>query len=248
MPGSRKSKKTAVRQPETTKAKILRAARKEFAQRGLEGARVDRIAERSGANKRMIYHYFENKDGLYKTVLEDIYAELRAHEAALNLEQYSPIDAINLLVEHTFGYFLDNIEAVRLLNDENLHDARHVESSESIAGLRVTLLDTISETLNRGAAAGLFRQDIDPAHFYITVASVCYFPISNAATLNAFLGVDLHSEENLSRRLDYAKRAALGDRVAVDLCENVDRAHHRRSDQNAGDHTGQKQSANGYGH
>lgn len=202
--------KKAVRHPETTKATILLAARKEFAKRGLEGARVDRIAERSGSNKRMIYHYFDNKDGLYKTVLEDIYAELRAHEAELNLAQHSPIDAINLLVEHTFLYFRDNIESVRLLNDENLHDARHVQSSKSIASLRTTLLDTISETLNRGAAAGLFKKDINPAHFYITVASVCYFPISNAATLKAFLGVEIQSKKDWSMRLDYAKRAALG--------------------------------------
>lgn len=206
----RKNKEKNVRRPQSTKAKILRAARREFAQGGLEGARVDRIAERSGANKRMIYHYFDNKDGLYTTVLEDIYAELRAHEARLNLDQHSPIDAIELLVEHTFHYFLDNFEAVRLLNDENLHDARHVKSSKSIAGLRLTLLDTISETINRGTAAGLFRKNIDPAHFYITVASVCYFPISNAATLKAFLGVDINSKKDLALRLDYAKRAALG--------------------------------------
>lgn len=188
----------------------MRAARVEFAQKGLEGARVDRIAERSGSNKRMIYHYFDNKDGLYKRVLEDIYAELREHEAGLKLAQHSPIDAINLLVEHTFHYFHENIEAVRLLNDENLHGARHVESSKSIAGLRLTLLDTISETLDRGAAAGLFSKDINPAHFYITVASVCYFPISNAATLKAFLGVDIQSKKDLALRLDYAKQAALG--------------------------------------
>jgi TetR/AcrR family transcriptional regulator len=210
MPNTRKSKEKVIRQPQSTKAGILRAAREEFAQKGLEGARVDRIAERSGSNKRMIYHYFENKDGLYKTVLEGIYAELREHEAELNLERHSPIDAINLLVEHTFYYFHKNIEAVRLLNDENLHDARHVESSKSIAGLRLTLLDTISETLDRGVAAGLFRKDINPAHFYITVASVCYFPISNAATLKAFLGVDIQSKKDLELRLDYAKRAALG--------------------------------------
>jgi AcrR family transcriptional regulator len=200
----------AIRRPQSTKEKILHAARGEFAEKGLEGARVDRIAERSGANKRMIYHYFGNKDGLYTAVLEDIYTELRAHEARLNLEQHSPIDAINLLVEHTFWYFQENIEAVRLLNDENLHDARHVESSKPIAGLRVTLLDTISDALDRGAAAGLFRKDIDPAQFYIAVASVCYFPISNSATLKSFLGVDIHCKDDSLLCLDYAKRAALG--------------------------------------
>ena len=210
MANDRKNKKKQARDPQSTKAKILRAAREEFAQRGLEGGRVDRIAERSKVNKRMIYHYFDNKDGLYKSVLEGIYAELRAHEASLNLEQHEPIDAINLLVEHTFYYFHENIEAVRLLNDENLHGGIHVASSESIAGLRLTLLDTISETINRGVAENLFRQDINPAHFYITVASVCYFPISNAATLNAFLGVELNSKKGVELRLEYAKRATLG--------------------------------------
>ncbi len=198
------------RRPQSTKEKILRAAREEFARSGLEGGRVDGIANRSGANKRMIYHYFGNKDDLYKAVLENVYAELRAHEARLNLEQHSPLDAINLLVEHTFWYFHNNVEAVRLLNDENLHNARHMENSKSIARLRMNLLDTISDTLDRGAAAGLFRQDVNPAHFYITVASVCYFPISNRATLKAFLGVDTNSRKDMLLTLDYAKRAALG--------------------------------------
>jgi AcrR family transcriptional regulator len=46
------------RNPEATKEAILAAARAEFAEAGLAGARVDSIAERSNANKRMIYHYF----------------------------------------------------------------------------------------------------------------------------------------------------------------------------------------------
>lgn len=216
MPEAEPTATKAVRQPRSTRNRILAAAREEFAERGLAGGRVDRIAARSGANKRMIYHYFGNKDGLYTAVLEDIYAELRAHEARLNLEQHAPVDAINLLVEHTFWYFHNNTDAVRLLNDENIHNAQHVEGSKSIAGLRVTLLDTISDALDRGAAEGLFKKDIDPAHFYITVASVCYFPISNSATLKAFLGVDIHSSQGLALRLEYARRAALGSL----LCES----------------------------
>jgi AcrR family transcriptional regulator len=53
---------------------ILLAARDEFAQHGLGGARVDRIAERADVNKRLIYYYFKSKDELFLAVLENAYA------------------------------------------------------------------------------------------------------------------------------------------------------------------------------
>ena len=69
-----------------TKASILAAARVEFADRGFEGARVDAIAERAGANKRLLYHYFGNKEELYRAVLLDAYQEIRKGERALSLD------------------------------------------------------------------------------------------------------------------------------------------------------------------
>jgi AcrR family transcriptional regulator len=50
---------------EATRKRLLDAATAEFAAHGLAGARVDRIAEHAGANKAQIYHYFNNKDGLF---------------------------------------------------------------------------------------------------------------------------------------------------------------------------------------
>ena len=59
-----------VRDPIATRQRILDAATKEFARLGLGGARVDAIAARAKANKRMIYHYFGNKSRLFLAVLE----------------------------------------------------------------------------------------------------------------------------------------------------------------------------------
>jgi AcrR family transcriptional regulator len=53
-----------------TKARILAAATAEFAERGLAGARVDRIAASAGANKQLIYAYFGSKEGLFDATLE----------------------------------------------------------------------------------------------------------------------------------------------------------------------------------
>lgn len=65
------------RDPEATQASILAAARVEFAAYGLAGARVDRIAARSGYNKERIYARFGDKEGLYQRVLGEMLEEMR---------------------------------------------------------------------------------------------------------------------------------------------------------------------------
>ena len=59
----------ASRDPEATKARILAAARREFSAKGISGARVDAIAARAKVNKRMLYYYFESKEGLFREIL-----------------------------------------------------------------------------------------------------------------------------------------------------------------------------------
>ena len=58
------------RDPEATKQRILDAALREFADKGIAGARVDAIAERAGVNKRMLYYYFGSKEELFRKVLQ----------------------------------------------------------------------------------------------------------------------------------------------------------------------------------
>ena len=61
-----------------TRARILDAAVAEFSAVGLAGARIDRIAEASGSNKRMIYVYFGDKEGLFEAALQGTLGELMA--------------------------------------------------------------------------------------------------------------------------------------------------------------------------
>jgi AcrR family transcriptional regulator len=95
------------RDPERTRAAILAAAIDEFAAHGLGGARVDRIAARAGANKRMLY-YFGDKDGLLLAALEDRYAHIRSADAALDLEHLDPRKALKRLVERSINQSVTN--------------------------------------------------------------------------------------------------------------------------------------------
>jgi len=188
------------RDPGKTREAILGSALDEFANCGLGGARVDRIAERAGANKRMLYYYFGSKENLFLAVLEASYASIRNAEHALRLEHLEPRAAIERLVEFTWRYYLEHPEFLRLLNSENLHEGRHLRRSRRVREMHSPLVGTLDTVLRRGERAGLFRRGIDPVQLYISIAGEGYFYLSNRYTLARIFGRDLMAPRALRAR------------------------------------------------
>ena len=188
------------RDPERTRQKILAAATEEFARYGLGGARVDRIAQRAGANKRMLYYYFRDKDNLFLAALEGRYAHIRAAERSLDLEHVEPRRALRRLVEFTWRYFLAHPEFMTLLNSENLHKGRHVRRSRSVPRMHTPLVESLRSLLQRGERLGVFRKGIDPVQLYISIAGEGYFYLSNRYTLSQIFRRDLMTRRALAER------------------------------------------------
>ena len=183
-----------------TRQKILDAALAEFARYGLGGARVDRIAQRAGANKRMLYYYFGDKEGLFLAALENRYEHIRSAERALDLEHRDPREALKRLVEFTWRYYLEHPEFMTLLNSENLHKGRHVRNSRRVRELHSPLVETLRAILRRGATQGLFRKGVDPVQLYISIAGEGYFYLSNRYTLSRIFDRDLMAPRALAGR------------------------------------------------
>jgi len=179
------------RDAEKTKASILKAARDEFCAEGFNGARVDAIAERAKANKRLLYHYFGNKEALYLAVLLDAYQEIRRGERELHISQYDPIEAVDRIIRFTFRHFLANPWFPRLLSVENLQNARFVKQIEDVDAIRSPIVAELHDIVKRGHAEGTFRTDVDPMQLYISIISLCYFYVSNMQTLSVVFGKDL---------------------------------------------------------
>ena len=184
-------KKLQRRNPEATRRKLLAAARREFADSGLAGARVDEIAARAGVNKQLVYHYFGDKDALYLAVLEWVYEEIRAQERKLNLTGLPPRQAIRKLIESSFDHLAAHPDFILLLNDENRGGARHVRTSRRLEAMHSPLVNMVSKILSEGVRAGVFRKGINPVHLYISIAGLSYFFFSNTPTLSAIFGKDL---------------------------------------------------------
>jgi AcrR family transcriptional regulator len=191
------------RNPTLTRSLILAAAVHEFSDKGLGGARVDEIAERAGTNKRMLYHYFGNKEGLFLAALESVYADIREHERTLDLEALPPIEAMRRLVVFTWDYFVANPHFITMLNTENLHKARYLADSRSIQAMHSPLIAMIGGILDRGMAEGAVRTGVDPLQLYISIASLGYFYLSNIYTLSTIFSRDFASTTERDRRRDH---------------------------------------------
>jgi AcrR family transcriptional regulator len=195
--------KKQARDPEETKRRIMAAAKVEFAKSGLGGARVDVIAARAKSNKRMMYHYFGNKETLFKLVLEDAYADFRGAEKALELDHEEPISALRKLVSFNWNYFLENPEFITLVNSENLHKAKHIKNSKRMQEMSRNFVGRMQTLLDRGSAAGLFRSHIDAVQINISVAAIAYYYLTNRYTGSIVFERDLMSAKALEERLAF---------------------------------------------
>ena len=195
--------KTRVRDADATKARILQAAKTEFARLGLGGARVDQIADQAQANKRMIYHYFGSKEDLFQYVLEEAYLDIRNAEQELRLAHLPPRDALEKLVRFTWSYYLDNPEFITLVNSENLHRARHLEGSERVRVASRRFTNMVKDILDRGVADGVFRPGIDPVQLNITIAAIGYYYLTNRFTGAILFERDFMAKDALEARLAF---------------------------------------------
>lgn len=188
------------RNPEKTTLDILVAAREEFVDHGLDGARIDRIAERAGANKRLIYHYVGNKEELYSRVLLDAYRDIRAGERKLQLTDLPPQAAMDRLVGFTFDHFEANPWFLRLLANENLHRAAFVSQMPEVPELTSPIIAQLRDVLRSGVAAGVFREGVDPIQLYMSIIGLSYFFFSNILTLSVVFAHPLDTPESRAAR------------------------------------------------
>jgi AcrR family transcriptional regulator len=193
-----------------TRQRILDAALAEFAEKGLAGARVDEIAARAGANKRMLYAHFGSKEELWMVVLERAYAAKRAEERQVEVEGLPPDQAMARLVSFNLRYTARHPEFVALLNQENLHQAAYLRRSEDVPALYSPIVGALREVLRRGEAEGIFRPGVDPMQLYITILALGHFYVSNRHTLSTIFNVALDTEAAIAEREAHISEVVLG--------------------------------------
>jgi len=158
----------STRNPRRTRERILSAALKEFAAKGFAGARVDLIAKQAAINKRMLYHYFGDKEGLFKAVLHRKISERRAWAANLSSD---PAERLPFW----FRAACHDADWVRLLEWEALQgDGQRVIDEEKRRALSAGWLSRLRERQKRGELSSAF----DPIHLALAIQSLTMFPVA----------------------------------------------------------------------
>ena len=200
------------RDAERTRADILAVATSEFADRGYAGARINEIADKTSTTKRMIYYYFGGKEQLYVAVLEQAYSRIRSLEQQLDVEHLDPVEAIRELAGLTFDHHESHPDFIRLVSIENIHHAEHIAHSEVLSGLANPAVDVLGAILDRGWAAGVFRDDVDALDVHQVISAFCVFRTANRHTFGAIFGRDLLDPAQRDHQ-----RRMLGDLVVAYL-------------------------------
>ena len=186
---------TRQQDPEGTRRNILEVASEEFALNGLSGARIDEIAARTRSSKRMIYYYFDDKEGLYLRALESAYRIIREGEAELDTEGLPPTEALRRLVEFTFDHHRQHESFIRMVMIENIHNGQYLDRSDVIRQLNVTAIDKLQSIYERGVAEDCFRPGLVPVDLHWQISALCFFNVSNRATFSRIFRRELGTEE-----------------------------------------------------
>jgi TetR/AcrR family transcriptional regulator len=182
--------------------RILAAAERCFAERGLAGARTDEIAAAAHANKAMLYYYYGNKGRLHRAVLEHLFSELRGTIEAAHAAGATPRERLLAFINGYFDFLAGHPNYPRLVQREVM------QSSGQIRWVAENFFrpfhQRMCQTIEEGIAAGEFRP-VDPHHTVFTIVAMTVFYFAAAPMLSAVLGHDVRRPKAVQER----KRAIL---------------------------------------
>ena len=161
-----------------TRARIFEAASAEFAQYGVAGARVDRIAKTAEANKARIYEYFGDKEQLFEIVLEE-----ELHRLTTEVPVPEDPSEIPEFVGRAFDYHQTHPELVRLLHWEALHFGANPIPGEAA---RRRFYRERADRLRRGQENGDVDGEFDPRHlhFLLLTMATSWFSLPQLARMH----------------------------------------------------------------
>jgi TetR/AcrR family transcriptional regulator len=212
-------------QPEESRAAILQAAAREFAENGIAGARTDSIAGGARVNKALLYYYFEDKETLYGAVLDNAFTGMKeAVFRALDSDLPSR-EKILAYVGAYFDFIASNQIYPKLMQGEMMRAKQG--RSEHIDRLIKTYFQPIyarvGDLLQKGIAEGEFRK-VDPSHFIPSMIAIIVFYFSSAPVMQRIAHFNPLAPERIAER-----RAAVLDFISAALFETGGPASRARS-------------------
>lgn len=186
---------------EPTRTRILEAARQEFTVYGKAGARMERIAARSLANKAMLYYYFSSKDNLYREVLRSFFSEVFRGLEKIVAGPQSLENKVRSVVAFYIDFYAQNAGVVKIMMREM------ADGGSEILKVLGEAKDTL-HSLDPRMVLGFFESEIrkrrlrslDSRHLALSLVAMCVFMFIARPILPVMLGIDADDPETLRQR------------------------------------------------
>lgn len=200
-------------EPQKTRAAILNAASREFAEEGLAGARMEAIAHAARVNKALIHYYFKDKETLYGAVLDNVFAGLAARMGEVLRQDLPPRRKILEYAGAHFDYIAASPIYPRLVQREMMRAGRH--GSPHLRRIARKFLRPVERgvvaLLRAGMDAGEFRR-VHPLHFLFSMVAMNVFYFSSVPFIKIISGVNPLAPQQIAER-----RAAVLDLISAAL-------------------------------
>jgi TetR/AcrR family transcriptional regulator len=189
------------RQPEESRAAILRAAVAEFAEYGIAGARTDRIARAARVNKALLYYYFKDKDALYEAVLDHVFQGMSDRVMPVFESKLEPRARLLEYVARYFDYIAANPQFPRVVQSEWMRAGGHAHP-QMVRVARdyfAPIYKRMGELLREGAEKGQLRR-MNPMDFIPSLVGVVIFYFSTVPAMKSMLKIDPLSKQRIAER------------------------------------------------
>jgi TetR/AcrR family transcriptional regulator len=157
-----------IRNAERTRKKIMEATKKEFFEKGYNGARIESIAKRAGVKKQLIYHYFQGKDDLINQTIDDFVSAVPIENLTLPV---NPIDIAEFRLKVNLDYLKDFLKYTAWEAVEDLPNESNGE------GARKKVLQSYNSDMMDKQETGLVPKELDPALITLMISSLTVYPL-----------------------------------------------------------------------
>ena len=172
----------------STEEKILDAARKVFVQKGLDGARMQDIADEAGINKALLHYYFRTKDKLFEMIFMETVGKIFPRFEMILLSDMDFFEKIRLIVSSYIEVIIHNpYLPLFVLNEMNKNPEFGIVDFFKVQ--RPVVIHRFMEDIEKEVSKGTIKA-VSPAHLLVNMMSMCIFPFVAKPVINIMLDLD----------------------------------------------------------
>ena len=171
----------------STEEKILNAAKKVFLTKGMDGARMQDIADEAGINKALLHYYFRSKDKLFEQIFMEVVSGVLPRIFAILESETTLFQKIELFCNEYISQLIQTpYVPIFILNEINRQPKTFLKK---VLGKRKPPIGKVVAQIEKEIKAGVIKR-IGPLQLMMNTLSLCIFPFLACPMIQLITGMD----------------------------------------------------------